>query len=165
MSRKPPTMKALLVTALSQLYPDLIPFEELKQLSVDDAYALYRQRLQVHHWTYVAVLDGGNHPANLSWMPLADHRDRTRKIDVPTIAKMKRIARATEDPKQARPRKGSKAASARAEFARRQADQAARRGDPPPPSDRELNKARAAAARDRRRVLRDRRLGTETRQV
>lgn len=91
--RRQPNLTELLGTALLQLFPDAMTFEEAKALTPKQIVARFRKSYDVHHWTYVAVLGGSNHPVNMSWMLAAQHDERTRKIDVPTIAKLKRGAR------------------------------------------------------------------------
>jgi hypothetical protein len=93
MSRRQPNLTELLGTALLQLFPDVMTFEEARALTPKQVIARVRKSYDVHHWTYVAVLGGDNHPANMSWMASAAHDERTRKIDVPTIAKLKRGAK------------------------------------------------------------------------
>jgi hypothetical protein len=92
-SRRQPNLTELLGTALLQLFPNAMTFEEAKALTPKQIIARVRKTHDVHHWTYVAVLGGTNHPTNMSWMAADAHDKRTREIDVPAIAKMKRSAK------------------------------------------------------------------------
>jgi hypothetical protein len=47
------------------------------------------------HGMFVAI-GGDNHPANLTMRPIAEHHEKTRKIDQHAIAKVKRLAPAAE---------------------------------------------------------------------
>lgn len=65
-----------------------IPHAEAKLLTAGQICSL----AEWHHNTPHA--NGGDcHPLNLTAMPILAHRKRTREIDVPTIAKGKRIAK------------------------------------------------------------------------
>lgn len=90
-SRKQPSLTEMLATALLQLFPDAMTFDEAKMLTAKQIVARVRKSHDLHHWTYVAVLDGTNHPTNMSWLTAAVHDKRTAEIDIPCIAKMKRI--------------------------------------------------------------------------
>lgn len=65
-----------------------IPYAEAKLLTAAQICSL----AEWHHSTPHAI-GGDVHPVNLTAMPILDHRKRTREIDVPAIAKSKRIAR------------------------------------------------------------------------
>lgn len=132
--RRQPNLTELLGTALIQLFPDVLTHAEARTLTPKEIIARFRKSYDVHHWTYVAVLGGSNHPTNLSWMAAAEHDERTRKIDVPTIAKLKRHAKKSDaKPKQRIRSRGfpskEERASARAFLAGRRADQADRQRD------------------------------------
>lgn len=85
MSRKQPNLREMLATALLQIPGHSIEFEEAKAMSPAEVIA----KFELHHHVHVA-LGGKNTPALMSWMPKAEHRKRTRKIDIPAIAKVKR---------------------------------------------------------------------------
>ena len=63
-----------------------ISYDHAKQMTEDQFNSLY----QWHHNKRYAE-GGGDHFSNLEPMLIAAHRDRTAKIDVPLIAKNKRI--------------------------------------------------------------------------
>ena len=85
LKRKQPTLHEKLAAALLQLAP-----------SIDREWAKTKTAKQIcsmfdcHHVVYVATKPN-NHPTNLHMMPTAEHKERTRKIDIPAIAKGKRI--------------------------------------------------------------------------
>lgn len=85
MARKPPNLREQLATALLQIPGHGIAFEEAKAMTPAEVIS----KFELHHHVHVA-LGGENIPALMSWMPKAEHRERTAKIDVPTIAKVKR---------------------------------------------------------------------------
>ena len=85
MTRKQPNLREMLATALLQIPEHGIDFEEAKGLTAQQVIA----KFELHHHVHVA-LGGENTPALMSWMPKAEHRQRTAKIDVPAIAKIKR---------------------------------------------------------------------------
>jgi hypothetical protein len=74
------------------VWVSVIPHDEAKTLTADEIIA----RFDFHHG-FAWSLGGGNHPSNLTPLPREDHRDRTAKIDVPTIAKVKRLSREQEE--------------------------------------------------------------------
>jgi hypothetical protein len=70
-----------------------IPYEESKSLSADEVVS----RFDFDHWP-IRVIDGGPNEAwNIQPRLRAAHREKTAKIDVPQIAKQKRIRRATAE--------------------------------------------------------------------
>ncbi len=93
-NRKQPNLREQLAAALLQLSGCPITYQEARELTAKQIIA----RHQLHHWTYVAVLGGSNHPTNMSWMATAAHRARTTKIDIPAIAKLKRHGRKRKGP-------------------------------------------------------------------
>ena len=68
-----------------------IPYAEAKMLTAGQICSL----AEWHHSTPHAI-GGSIHPINLTAMPILEHRKRTREIDVPAIAKGKRIRRKQE---------------------------------------------------------------------
>lgn len=87
MSRRKLTRDDVEATLLYQLYPDLVPREHAKQMTS----AQFKSLFEAHHENYVAE-GGDDHFTMMTYLPRAEHRERTRKIDVPQIAKNKRIA-------------------------------------------------------------------------
>lgn len=107
-SRKEPTLKAKLAATLRELLK--IPYDEARLLTADQIIS----RIEFHHIHYHAQ-DGVDEHWNLDPLPKAEHRARTAKIDIPQIAKTKRLARAHEEfrtrlltPRDERPAKKSK---------------------------------------------------------
>ena len=86
--RKPPNLHEKLAAALLQLHPDMR--EWAKGKTPKQIIGMF----QCHHVVYVATA-ASNHPTNLHMMLTDEHIERTRKIDVPAIAKGKRIEKAT----------------------------------------------------------------------
>ena len=89
-SRKEPTLKAKLAATLRELLR--IPYDEARLLTADQIIS----RVEFHHIHYHAQ-DGVDDHWNLDPLPKAEHRARTAKIDIPQIAKTKRLARAHEE--------------------------------------------------------------------
>jgi hypothetical protein len=85
----PERLAATLACLLPQEHRD-----ELRQRMVDSAAVL--GLFHFHHITFHANR-GSDFWWNLHPMLIATHRERTRKIDVPAIAKGKRLAREHED--------------------------------------------------------------------
>jgi hypothetical protein len=69
-----------------------VPYDDAKIMHEKHIISLY----DFHH-NKRASEDGGNHFSNLEPMLRAAHRERTRKIDVPEIAKNKRIQRKQQE--------------------------------------------------------------------
>jgi hypothetical protein len=65
-----------------------IPFREAQGMTVAAILARVQWAHAVPH-----ALGGSIHPTNLTPMPTAQHREETRKKDIPAIAKSKRIQR------------------------------------------------------------------------
>lgn len=86
--------KKLAAALLTIVRPDengvmrpVIGYEESKTLTAKQIIA----RFHLDHWP-IRHADGGvSEPWNLCWRPVAEHEDKTRTIDVPEIAKGKRI--------------------------------------------------------------------------
>lgn len=90
------TLKTKLASALCQMlrYDDdqaefvpIIPYAEAKRLSEDEILA----RFDWHHYPIPKAHDGPDVHWNLMPMSKDDHKERTAKIDIPMIAKGKRI--------------------------------------------------------------------------
>jgi len=110
-ARREPTLKAKLAATLRELFQ--IPHEHAKLMSDDQIISL----VQFHHIEYHAT-DGSDEHWNLDPMLIAPHKERTAKIDVPQIAKTKRITAAQAEfrrtmltPRADRPPKQSRWAS------------------------------------------------------
>ena len=101
MKRKNLTLKTRLAAALLQMRrPDdhgklvlVISFDEAKTMTDDEIIA----RFHFDHDPIPHAQGGPDEPWNLTPLPVADHRDKTAKIDVPQIAKTKRITRKQEE--------------------------------------------------------------------
>jgi hypothetical protein len=112
MSRKEPTITAKLAAVVRQLLG--IPFDHARLMTDDQVISL----VQFNHILYHA--DMKDNPEcdahwNLEALTIMAHRERTRKIDVPQIAKTKRISAEHEafrqrllTPRDERPPKRSK---------------------------------------------------------
>lgn len=70
----------------------IVSREEAKSLSSREICDLFRSRTQIAHRAPSAIT-GNHHPTNLEFMATAQHRRETVEIDVPEIAKTKRIAK------------------------------------------------------------------------
>lgn len=85
MKRKHISMKVKLAAAL--LRTGRIEYERSKRMTANQIIALF-------HWDHYPIphAEGGpDEPWNLCPMLISEHREKTRKTDVPTIAKGKRI--------------------------------------------------------------------------
>lgn len=107
-ARKEPTLTAKLAAAIRELFQ--IPHEHAKLMTDDQMLSL----VQWHHIEYHAH-DGSDEHWNLDPLTIRGHRARTAKIDVPQIAKTKRISKETEEfrqrllmPRDQRPAKRSR---------------------------------------------------------
>ena len=96
MSRKPIGLKTKLCSALCQLvrydeanaeFVRIIPHDEAKQLTEDQILA----RFDWHHFPILKAHNGPDVHWNLEPMEKAPHKKRTAEIDIPAIAKSKRI--------------------------------------------------------------------------
>lgn len=90
MSRKEPTLKAKLAAVVRQLLG--IPFDHARLMTDDQVISL----VQFNHILYHA--DHKHEPWvddhwNLEAMTIMAHRERTAKIDIPQIAKTRRITK------------------------------------------------------------------------
>lgn len=88
--RKKPTLKAMLAATLRELFQ--IPHMHAKGMTAEHVISL----VQFHHIEYHAT-DGSDEHWNLDPMLIAPHRKRTAEIDVPQIAKTKRITAKQEE--------------------------------------------------------------------
>lgn len=97
MTRKPVSLKTKLASALLQMvryddneaaYVKIISYEESKRLSADQIIARFHFDHGIAH-----AHDGPDEPWNLTPLPVEDHRIKTAKIDVPRLAKAKRLAK------------------------------------------------------------------------
>jgi len=90
MKRKAPNLREMLAAALLQLNPDLREWAKTKTP---------KQIIAMFHADHYPVrhADGGStHPTNLVMRLIPEHLEKTRKIDVPAVAKNKRLAKAHE---------------------------------------------------------------------
>lgn len=101
MKRKPLSLKTKLASALLQMvrYDDtecafvkVISYEASKTMTADQIISRFHFDHGIAH-----AHDGVDAPWNLTPMPVEDHRIKTAKIDIPRIAKGKRIQRANEE--------------------------------------------------------------------
>lgn len=90
MSRKEPTLTAKLAAALRELLQ--IPHEHAKLMTDDQVISL----VQFHHIEYYAT-GGSDEHWNLEPLTIKGHKTRTAKIDVPQIAKTRRITAEHEE--------------------------------------------------------------------
>lgn len=92
---KAPNLTEKLASALLMLTnghgQPLIDREEAKGMSAEQIVGLFEFDHGIHR-----AIKGTNHPTNLTPRIYAEHREKTHKIDVPQIAKTKRIARAND---------------------------------------------------------------------
>lgn len=70
----------------------VISYRESKTLTADQIIA----RFHLDHGIFHAH-DGADQPWNLTWRSVQEHREKTAKIDIPAIAKGKRISRANDE--------------------------------------------------------------------
>lgn len=98
MTRKHIGLKTKLASALCQIvrydeenaeFVKVIPHEEAKKLTEDEILS----RFDFHHYPIPKAHDGPDVHWNLEPIPKAIHREITAKIDIPAIAKSKRIAK------------------------------------------------------------------------
>jgi hypothetical protein len=90
MIRKKPNRTEQLAATLRLLFG--IPYEHAKAMSDEQLISLF----DWHH--NIRVAEGGtNDHWNIEPILRAEHRERTRKIDVPEIAKNKRVASAHQE--------------------------------------------------------------------
>lgn len=85
MTRTAPTLREKLAAALLQLNPGLR--EWAKTQTADAIIRLF----DCDHYPIPVAHDGTNHPTNLEMRIREDHHVKTRTVDVPRIAKGKRL--------------------------------------------------------------------------
>lgn len=94
--KKPPNLTEKLASALLMLTDGhgrpLIDREEAKGMTAAQIVGLFEFDHGIHR-----AIKGTNHPTNLTPRIYAEHRAKTAKIDVPQIAKTKRISRANNE--------------------------------------------------------------------
>lgn len=83
--RRKLSLKAKLAATLLKL--GHIPYEHSKQMTADQIISLFH----FDHWPIRHADGGPDEPWNLEPRLIADHREKTAVIDVPQIAKGKRI--------------------------------------------------------------------------
>lgn len=104
MSRRHISLKTKLAAALLQMkrcertligdkWVPIISHEEAKTLTDDQIIA----RFHFDHYPIPHAQGGPDEPWNLTPSPVLDHKEKTAKIDVPMIAKTKRLTKAHED--------------------------------------------------------------------
>lgn len=99
-ARKAIPLKVKLAAALTHMLREdeagkLVPIiqrEDAKRMSEDEVLAVFE-------WDHVhpVALGGDNHHSNLSPLPKAGHRLKTAKVDIPRIAKVKRLTRKEQE--------------------------------------------------------------------
>jgi hypothetical protein len=89
MSRKYIPLKVKLAAALLKAAWPAIPHEQAKLMTADQICSLF----QWDHWPIPVAHDGPDEPWNLEPRFIGEHRKKTAKIDVPAIAKVRRISR------------------------------------------------------------------------
>jgi hypothetical protein len=103
-SRKHVSLKTKLAAALLQMtrltkrhggweVPPIIPFSEAQRMTEDQIIALFH----FDHYPIPHAQGGPDEPWNLVPTLRADHAEKTAKIDIPQIAKTKRLTRKQEE--------------------------------------------------------------------
>jgi hypothetical protein len=82
--RKRPTHKEMLASMLIEWLHD-VPLGKRAGMTADEVLAFF----ECHHMHPVA-LGGDNRPFNLKMLFKPEHRERTARVDIPAIAKVKR---------------------------------------------------------------------------
>lgn len=94
MTRKKPTLSERYASVVLTLkWGDGTPVverERAKGMTAAEIIDAFEGQVEFDHGVHVAI-DGSNHPTNLTPMLTAAHRDKTNKVDIPQIAKTKRI--------------------------------------------------------------------------
>lgn len=75
-----------------ELVPVILP-EDAKQMTADQIISVFH----FDHHPVPKAFDGPDEPWNLQPRPLVEHREKTRREDVPRIAKTKRLSAAQEE--------------------------------------------------------------------
>lgn len=96
MTRKKPTLSERYASVVLMLkWGDGTPVverERAKGMTASEIIDAFEAQVQFDHGVHVAI-DGSNHPTNLTPMLTAAHREKTNMIDIPQIAKTKRVAK------------------------------------------------------------------------
>jgi hypothetical protein len=94
MSDRPSRTKSVIEEELACCIAALlgIPHEHQKRLTAQDVRALVQFDHAIHH-----AIGGGAVFHNLTMRTIADHREKTAKIDIPQIAKTKRLSAKQEE--------------------------------------------------------------------
>jgi hypothetical protein len=71
----------------------VIPHDVAKQLTAKQII----RRFHFDHYPVPHAHGGSDHPSNLTPLPVVVHRTKTAKIDIPMIAKTKRVTAARKD--------------------------------------------------------------------
>lgn len=96
-TKKPPTKHEKLAAALLHLDSLRCKIDPALAACIDRERAklMTPQQIERHfQWDHDPVpraFDGTNHPTNLNPRPVANHREKTHKSDIPKIAKVRRI--------------------------------------------------------------------------
>lgn len=99
--RKHISLRTKLAAALCHmLRPDdngqlvlVIPYEQAKRMTEDEVLAVF----DFDHWPVPKAMGGEDAHYNLTPRPRSEHREKTAKMDIPAIAKGRRITKAQED--------------------------------------------------------------------
>lgn len=83
---------AALVLAWMEARGEPIPHDHQQALTAHQICSL----VEFNHYPVRRADGGTNHPSNLQPLLRAAHKERTRKVDIPEIAKRKRIVRASD---------------------------------------------------------------------
>ncbi len=86
-------MKRCERTLTGERWTLVIPHEEAKTLTPDQIIA----RFHFDHYPIPHAQDGPDEPWNLTPAPIAGHQEKTAKVDIPQIAKTKRISKDHEE--------------------------------------------------------------------
>lgn len=96
MTRKPLTLTEKLASALLSMTDGngtpLVDREKAKHMSAGEIVSMF----EFDHGVHVAI-GGSNHPTNVTPRITAEHRGKTAAVDIPQIAKTKRIKRANDE--------------------------------------------------------------------
>lgn len=100
MTRKKPTLSERYASVVLMLkWGDgrpVVERERAKGMTAAEIIDAFEGQVQFDHGVHVAI-DGSNHPTNLTPMLTAAHREKTNKVDIPQIAKTKRIKKQQEE--------------------------------------------------------------------
>lgn len=100
MTRKKPTLSERYASVVLMLkWGDgrpVVERERAKGMTAAEIIDAFEGQVQFDHGVHVAI-DGSNHPTNLTPMLTAAHREKTNKVDIPQIAKTKRITKQQDE--------------------------------------------------------------------